>query len=274
MSADAPPAPDEGATPANAPLRLDRVTVRFGGIVAIDDASLAVGPGEVVGLIGPNGAGKTTLFNVACGIVRPRTGTVRVMGVDRPRPHRLTGLGVARTLQGLGLFPGLTVRQNVMAGLSHGAPGAAAGLVGAPASARFLREAAERAEAALARVGLAGAGERMPEALPYPERKRVALARAFVSEPRLLLLDEPAGGLGAADIDELAALVRDFAGGEHGRSVLLVEHHVDLVMSLCDRIAVLDSGRMLATGTPDEIRDDQAVVDAYLGVDVDGEDAA
>ena len=221
-------------------LVLHQISVRFGGLVALDGVSLRVPPGRTVGVIGPNGAGKTTLFNVVCGFVAPTGGTLTFDGRPlRPRPHKLTRLGIARTLQGVGLFPSLTVLENV--------------LVAAPG-------AAERALAELERCGVAEHAGKLPGHLPYAVRKRVSLARALVSEPRLLLLDEPAGGLGAEEIEELRELITGLPC-----SVLLVEHHMDLVMAVCDEILVLDFGKPVAHGTPDEIRTDEAVADAYLG---------
>jgi len=248
-------------------LEVDGVTVRFGGLTALDDVSLSVADGEVVGVIGPNGAGKTTVFNVICGFVRPSAGTVRWDGAPLgASPHRLSRLGIVRTLQGVGLFGGLTAVENVMVGAERNArAGFAAGLLGLPRSDRDEHSLRERAIAALDRMGVADAATRRPGELPFGVQKRVALARALVSEPRLLLLDEPAGGLGAADMADLAALVRELRG-EH--SVLLVEHHMDLVMDVCDRLVVLDFGRRIAEGTPAEISADEAVLDAYLGVEV------
>ncbi|WP_456787407.1 ABC transporter ATP-binding protein [Cellulomonas sp. P5_C5] len=225
------------------------LSVRFGGLSALDDVSLHVDEGEVVGLIGPNGAGKTTLFNAVCGLVRPSAGTITVEGVPLPAdPTRLSSRGVARTLQGLGLFRGLTVRENVLAGHLHAAdPGA-------------------DAQRQLDALDLAAHADRPVGDLPYPEQKKVALARALVAQPRLLLLDEPAGGLGAEDIAALGDLVRHTAAT--GCAVLLVEHHVDFVMSVCDRVVVLDFGRVIASGTPDEVAGDPAVDEAYLGIEV------
>jgi branched-chain amino acid transport system ATP-binding protein len=257
-----------GAAASDDRLTVSGITVRFGGLTALDAVSLTVAPGEIVGLIGPNGAGKTTLFNVICGLATPRSGRIEIDGRPRPRASRLAAVGVARTFQALGLFAGLTVGQNVAAGLSSNAPGVMAGLLGTRSTTRFLRDGAERADAALTRVGLSGISERRPDSLSYPDRKRVALARALVSEPRLLLLDEPAGGLGADDIAQLERIIRAEAGHARQCSVLLVEHHVDLVMAVCDSIVVLDSGRVIARGTPQQIQQDDAVTEAYLGVEL------
>ncbi|MCQ1995019.1 ABC transporter ATP-binding protein [Arthrobacter sp. zg-Y1171] len=247
-------------------LRLDGITVRFGGLTALDSVSLDIPAGRIVGVMGPNGAGKTTLFNVICGVFPPTAGSLELDGQGFvPRPHRLTRSGVARTLQGLGLFPGLTVLQNVTTGLAAGSRGGL-DLLALPGSVRREARLAERSMQALEALGIAGCAASLPDTLPYGIRKKVALARALVSEPRLLLLDEPAGGLSHDDIEELASIIRTVPGD--GCSVVLVEHHVDLVMEVCDRIAVLDFGRLIAEGTPAEIGADPAVADAYLGVEV------
>jgi branched-chain amino acid transport system ATP-binding protein len=248
-------------------LVLDGIGVRFGGLVALDNVSLQVPDGTVVGIIGPNGAGKTTLFNVVCGFVRPQTGTITWQGASlRPRPDQLTRLGIARTLQGVGLFAGLTVLENVMVGATRFAQAHFRhGLLALPRSSRDERLLRATALDALDELGVADQADRLPETLPYPLRKRVALARALVSEPKLLLLDEPAGGLSAEDINELAGLIQ--ALPDRGCAVLLVEHHMDLVMRVCEHVLVLDFGRVIAAGNPDAIRDDPAVADAYLGTD-------
>ncbi|MEV2237333.1 ATP-binding cassette domain-containing protein [Micromonospora sp. NPDC049891] len=253
-------------------LALHQVGVRFGGLTALDDVSLEVGPGEVVGVIGPNGAGKTTLFNVVCGFVTAHTGTLTLDGRPfRPRPHRLTRLGIARTLQGTGLFAGLTVLENVMAGATHTArAGLVPALLGLPRSDRDERRLREQARAVLDDLGIAAYADAAPDTLPFAVRQRVALARALAARPRLLLLDEPAGGLGADDVDTLAELIRQLPHrATDPCAVLLVEHHMDLVMAVCDRIVVLDFGRVVATGPPEAVREDPAVVDAYLGAAVD-----
>ena len=250
-------------------LRIDAVSVRFGGLTALDDVSLAVDPGEIVGVIGPNGAGKTTLFNVICGFVRPDGGDVTWGGrsLRTVRPHQLAGLGIARTLQGVGLFAGLTALENVMAGAERrrraGLPSALLGLPRSDRDERALRAAALEALEAL---GVADVADRLPGTLPFPVQKRVAFARALVARPRLILLDEPAGGLGGDDMRELGERIR---GLRSDMAVLLVEHHMDLVMSVCDRVVVLDFGRRIAEGTPAQVRSDERVLDAYLGVDVD-----
>ena len=246
----------------NQGLALHRIGVRFGGLVALDDVSLRVPPGRTVGVIGPNGAGKTTLFNVVCGFVPPTSGSLTLDGRPlRPKPHQLTRIGIARTLQGVGQFGGLSVLDNVLAGTDHAArAGFAAALFGLPRSDRDERRLRDDAMEALRVCGVAEYADALPGGLPYAVRKRVALARALVAKPRLLLLDEPAGGLGAEEITELGELIKGL-----GCSVLLVEHHMDLVMKICDDILVLDFGKPVAFGTPGEIRTNAAVTEAYLG---------
>ena len=241
------------------------LTVQFGGITALDAVSVEVAAGEVVGVIGPNGAGKTTLFNVICGFVQPRSGTLEWKGqtLTKVRTNRLARLGIARTLQGVGLFPGLSVLENVMLGAQRfRRAGIASALLGLPRSDRDERALRERALAMLSELGCEDVAARLPQTLPYPVQKRVALARALVAEPELLLLDEPAGGLGADEMVELGDRIRALRGS---MAVMLVEHRIDLVMSACDRIVVLDFGRVIAQGDPATVRSDQRVLEAYLG---------
>jgi branched-chain amino acid transport system ATP-binding protein len=250
-----------------AELRVDGVSVHFDGLTALDDVSIGVEAGEVLGVIGPNGAGKTTLFNAICGFVRPDSGAISWRGesLGRVRPHQLTRLGIARTAQAVRLFPHLTSLENVMVGGDHlhraRLGSALLGLPGSDRSERALRQAALQA---LERAEVADVAEQRADGLPYPVQKRVALARALVARPELLLLDEPAGGLGADDVESLSRLIRGLRGS---LSVMLVEHRMDLVMSVCDRVVVLDSGRLIAQGTPAQIQEDQNVLDAYLGAE-------
>ncbi|QBI54494.1 ABC transporter ATP-binding protein [Streptomonospora litoralis] len=258
-------------TTTTAPLlSAEQITVRFGGLTALSDVGLAVAPGSVVGLIGPNGAGKTTLFNVVSGVIRPQTGTVAWKGraLRNHRPHHLAGLGVARTLQGLNLFPGLSALDNVMVGADHLARGGSlAMLTGLGRYHRDERRLRERAMAALEEFDVAYAARAMPGTLPFGVQKRVAMARAVVAEPELLLLDEPASGLSGDDIASLGAAIRAFSAR---MGVLLVEHHMDLVMDVCDHIVVLDFGEVIAEGAPARIQADPAVARAYLGADEEG----
>lgn len=242
------------------------LVVRFGGIVALDEVTLRIGPGEVVGIIGPNGAGKTTLFNAICGFVRPDSGRIDYRGEPLlgTAPHRLARLGIARTLQGLGLWPGLTVQENVVAS-SKRRPGLLSSLLALPSSDRLESELAFRARDILDRLGIRSYASAYPSTLPYGVQKRVIIARALMAAPSLLLLDEPASGLSAGDIDELAALIKQLRSR---MSVAVVEHHLDFVMAISDRVTVLNLGRVIASGTPKEIQDDPEVATAYLGEDV------
>ncbi len=252
-------------------LEVRDVTVRFGGLTALDTVSLAAAPRQVTGIIGPNGAGKTTLLNVLCGFVRPDSGDLSIGGTSLAGlpPHRLASLGIARTLQGVGLFRGLTVLENVMAGdTCHARTGFWPALLGLARSDRDERALRQRSLAALGRVGMADHAGRPPDQLAYGLRKRVALARALVAGPRVLLLDEPASGLSEAELPELGDLITHLAADA---SVVVVEHRMDLMMSVCQAIAVLDFGKLIAHGTPDQVQADPAVTDAYLGTEDAGE---
>ena len=251
---------------SNSLLSISNLTVKFGGLTALDDVFLTLEANQVVGLIGPNGAGKTTLFNAICGIVKPTSGTLALDGKDHkwPATHDLTSLGISRTLQGVGLFPDLTVAENVMIGaqkFSH------TGLISAgfgrnEKDERLLRE---RAHWALERVYAGSLSDKRADSLSYPDTKRVAIARALVSEPKILMLDEPAGGLGAQDIDWMNDLIRNLRSA---MSILIVEHHMDVVMSVCDQLYVLNFGEVIASGNSETVRRDPAVIAAYLGTGV------
>jgi branched-chain amino acid transport system ATP-binding protein len=245
------------------------VSVRFGGLTALDAVSLAVPPRHVMGVIGPNGAGKTTLLNVLCGFIRPDEGEVLFGGRRHDvRPHRLAALGVARTLQGVGLYAGLSALENVMMGATcRASAGFWSALLALPRAGRDERRLRELALQALDRVGAADAAHAMPAELPYGMRKRVALARALAAGPRLILLDEPASGLAETELADLGRLIRGLAAEG---SLVVVEHHMDLMMSVCDSITVLDFGKVIAAGTPREVQDDPAVTAAYLGTEAGG----
>jgi branched-chain amino acid transport system ATP-binding protein len=254
---------------ASSGLAMHGVSVTFGGLTALSEVSLEARPHEVLGVIGPNGAGKTTLFNVACGFVVPDSGTLSWRGQElrQLRPHDLAGLGISRTLQGLALFDKMTVLDNVLVGADQDATsGFWSDLLALPRSGRDEARLRDRALGALDELGVASYADRYPASLPYALRKKVALARALVAEPELLLLDEPASGLSDAEMEELGALLR---GLTDRMSVMLVEHHMDLVMSVCDDLVVLDFGRVIATGSPAEVRENPAVQAAYLGDAVD-----
>jgi len=246
-------------------LQLHDIRVTLSGLRILDGVSLAVPRGLVTGLIGPNGAGKTTVFNVISGFVRPESGEVRYQGksLSRIRAHKLTRMGISRTLQGVGLFASLSALDNVMLG---GSSKVRSGLVSQSLAMPWTDIETERNRVRALEVmevlGIAGEAARLPGELPYPVQKRVALARALVSDPKVLLLDEPAGGVSAADMVELGRLIRSWVPE---RTVLLVEHHMELVMEVCDLIWVLDAGKVIATGTPDQVRNDPAVLAAYLG---------
>jgi branched-chain amino acid transport system ATP-binding protein len=255
-------------------LEVRSVTVRFGGITALDDVSLTAAPRRVTGIIGPNGAGKTTLLNVLCGLVRPESGRIQFDGreLTRLRPHKLAALGIARTLQGVGLFDGLSVAENVMVGATtHARAGFWSGLFGLPRSDRDERQLRALATEALDRVGAADLADAMPGTLAYGLRKRVALARALVARPRLLLLDEPASGLSESELPELGDLISRLTDDT---SVVVIEHRMDLMMSVCHTITVLDFGKVIADGTPAEVQASPAVTAAYLGVDAEAKGAA
>ncbi len=246
-----------------AALRTEAISISFGGLRALHDVYLEIGKKEVVGLIGPNGAGKTTLFNALCGLVKPDSGSFFLDGikVDFPRTDNLVNLGIARTLQGVGLFGDLTVLENVMIGAQHLAR---SGLIAAALGRNSKDEARirERARAALERVYAGGLADRRANTLSYPDTKRVAIARALVSEPKILMLDEPAGGLGVQDIEWMNVLIHNLSAE---MSVLLVEHHMDVVMSVCSKLYVLNFGEVIASGDAQTVRRDPAVMAAYLG---------
>lgn len=249
-------------------LHIDRVSLNFGAVAALRDVSLHVAPREICAVIGPNGAGKSSLLNVVTGVYRPQAGTVWLAGTTHASvpTHRLAQLRVARTFQNLALFGGLSVQDNVLAGCAfQGRAGIVEQITGlgrAPAERRRMLQAAR---AAIAFFHLEAHADRRAGTLPYGLQKRVELARAMVAHPRLLLLDEPMAGMVRADKQELTHYIRTLRDS-YGTAVVLIEHDIGVVMDLSDRIAVLDYGRKIADGTPQQIASDQAVIDAYLGV--------
>lgn len=259
---------------ATAPLlSLQGVGLSFGGVVALADIDLSVRSGEIRAIIGPNGAGKSSLINVISGVYRPDRGQVRLAGVGYAQvpTQRLAHLGVARTFQNLALFKGLTVLDNVASGLAYRVRSNFAGQVlGIGRSRGERRDALRRSAQILEFLNLTAVRDRLAGTLPYGLQKRVELARALVAEPRLLLLDEPMAGMTASEKSEMADFVRA-ARDRFATTVVLIEHDVGVVMGLSDRIAVLDYGRKIADGTPEEVRNDQRVIDAYLGISSDNE---
>lgn len=248
-------------------LQVNGLSMRFGGLVAVDSVSFDVQQGEILGLIGPNGAGKTTVFNCISGFYRPTAGQVRLDGerLEREPGHRIARRGLVRTFQNIRLFENMTVLENLLvAQHDHLDTRLWSGLLTTRRYRQHMQAALDNAVSWLETVGLAGFADREAGTLSYGQRRHLEIARCMVRRPRLLLLDEPAAGLNpreTAELDVLIITLRD----EHGVSVLLIEHDMHLVMGVSDRIVVLDQGRVIAAGRPEQVRRDPAVIKAYLG---------
>lgn len=259
----------EGNTAGNgAPcLKTEKATIRFGGLVAVNELDMDVRPGEIFGLIGPNGAGKTTIFNLLTGVYEPTSGDIHFEGkrLNGLRPYQISALGVSRTFQNIRLFPGMSVLENVMTACHiHARQNLLDAILRLP---RFRKDEQEHREFAMELLEifeLAAFKDEGGTSLPYGKQRRLEIVRALATRPRLLLLDEPAAGLNPSEQEDLMNLIQQIRG-RFGLTILLVEHNMKVVMGVCERIQVVDYGKSIALGVPDEIKNNPKVIEAYLG---------
>jgi branched-chain amino acid transport system ATP-binding protein len=243
--------------------------MQFGGLMAVSDLNLTIGDNEIVGLIGPNGAGKTTAFNMITGVYKPTAGDITFNGrrINGKKPHTITGYGIARTFQNIRLFPDMSVLENIMVACTlREKPGLVESVLHLPGYLAREKKARGIAMELLESVGLAGNAADGATSLPYGKQRRLEIVRALATEPKLLLLDEPAAGMNPQESQELMDFIEEIRDRYH-IAILLIEHHMQVVMGICQRLYVLDYGTTIAAGLPDEIKHNQKVIDAYLGVD-------